>query len=372
MPDTKISLMPAAATLTGTEIVPLVQGGVNVQDTTTTLVTETIAVNPASYRTTLGLGTIATQDANNVSITGGTISSTTVNGYVPTTRTITAGTGLTGGGDLSVNRTLSISNTGVTAATYGASTKIPVLAINAQGQVTSASEVTLTPGSINTAYGMFIQNGATTLTDAITNNSTTPIVVGDTTEFASSGYIIIENEIIQYTGKTATSFTGITRGVKGSTNVSHDPGATVVEAAAVANAATFAAIGYDTTVYSNNVSIESTTRIQFATAGLYDIQFSLQLLNYTTSEDNVTVWARLNGTDIAQSASVQQVNSKHGQSPGAMILALNFFQQVTANQYIELYWTSDTGNTVLASYPAGASPVHPVSPAVILTATQVA
>ena len=93
MADTKISAMPAAATLDGTEIVPLVQGGLNVQDTVTNFVSETIQVAPGDFRDDLGLGTIAVQDADNVSITGGSISDTTVAGYVPTTRTLTAGVG---------------------------------------------------------------------------------------------------------------------------------------------------------------------------------------------------------------------------------------------------------------------------------------
>ena len=40
----------------------------------------------------------------------------------------------------------------------------------------------------------------------------TVIIVDDTSAFPSSGLIIIEQEIISYSGKTPTSFTGITRG----------------------------------------------------------------------------------------------------------------------------------------------------------------
>lgn len=62
---------------------------------------------------------------------------------------ITLGTGLTGSPNPIVDvGTISISNTGVTADTYGSSNYIPVLTINAQGQVTSAGEIEVTPSGI--------------------------------------------------------------------------------------------------------------------------------------------------------------------------------------------------------------------------------
>jgi fibronectin-binding autotransporter adhesin len=90
-----------------------------------------------------GLGTMSAQDANNVAITGGSISGVTVGGYVPTTTTITAGTGLTGGGDLSANRTLDIANTTVVAASYGSSSKTLTATVNAQGQLTALADTNI-------------------------------------------------------------------------------------------------------------------------------------------------------------------------------------------------------------------------------------
>ena len=126
----------------------------------------------------------------------------------------------------------------------------------------------------------------------------------------------------------------------------------------------------DSVTFSNGITCTvPDSKIYFNIAGLYNIQFSCQLLNYTTTDDNVTVWFKKNGTDVSYSASIEQVNSKHGTSPGARILALNFIDQFAVGDYIELYWTSNTGNTVLATYPAGTAPVHPVSPSLILTVT---
>ena len=64
-------------------------------------------------------------------------------GSPPNARVINAGTGLTGGGDLSADITLSLSNTAVTAGTYGSSTQTTSLTIDSQGRITLANNNTI-------------------------------------------------------------------------------------------------------------------------------------------------------------------------------------------------------------------------------------
>lgn len=225
---------------------------------------------------------------------------------------------------------------------------------------------------LNFPYGAFHQDGVTTLSANITNVSTTPISVASTSGFPSSGYILIGSEIIQYTSKTATTFDGtVTRGVLGTTNVAHNSGDAVSEVQGTGSSTTIGQVLFNNTDYSNGIYTRSTdySKVYFDKDGIYNIQISAQFLNFTTSEDNVTMWFALNGNDIANTASIEQVNAKHGGNPGASILTFNIFQQIRGGDYIQVYWTSNTGNTVVATYPAGTSPVHPVSPAIILTAS---
>lgn len=226
-------------------------------------------------------------------------------------------------------------------------------------------------GLLKFPNGAFHQDGVTALTGAMTNNGTTPIQVTSTAQFESAGHVLIGSELVAYTGKTSTTFTGITRGVYGTTNTSHSIGDAVSEALGVASATTSIAIPFDTTDASNGVSIDTVdlSKMVFAVAGYYNIQFSAQLLNYTSSDDNVTFWWRQNGTDIPYSAGIQAVPSKHGSSPGAAIVSWNLVIPVNAGDNVQLLFATESGNTVTATYPAGTLPTHPVSPSVILTAT---
>ena len=56
-------------------------------------------------------------------------------------RNINTGTGLQGGGNLTADRSLSLTNTGVSAGSYGSNTQIPTFTIDAQGRMTVAASV---------------------------------------------------------------------------------------------------------------------------------------------------------------------------------------------------------------------------------------
>ena len=220
--------------------------------------------------------------------------------------------------------------------------------------------------------GAFYQDGATLLTAAMSNTSTADIQVTSTEDFVlAAGGLLIGTELITYTGKTATSFTGITRGAYGSTKAAHLAGVAVTEAQTLASPTVASALALFKETSSNGVALDATdkTKVVFSVAGIYNIQFSIQMLTFDGTIDNVTVWFRLNGVDIPYSAGIATVPAIHGGSPGTAIISWNLVQPVNAGDYIQILFASDTGNTVAATYAAGTSPVHPISPSIILTAT---
>jgi len=82
--------------------------------------------------------------------------------------------------------------------------------------------------SLTLPNGAFFQDGVTTLSANI-NNAVTTIPVVSTTGFQNAGALLIGAELITYTGKTATSFTGCFRGQYGSSNAAHVSGVYVAE-----------------------------------------------------------------------------------------------------------------------------------------------
>lgn len=219
--------------------------------------------------------------------------------------------------------------------------------------------------------GAWHQDGYTTLTASLTNTSTTPIQVTSTAGFLSAGALIIDSELIKYTGKTATTFTGITRGAYGSSQASHTAGVYVSEAQPVPSATTALTVAFTSTDVANGIDLDPTdnTKIVAAASGYYNVQFSIQLLTFDNAIDNVTLWFRQNGVDVPYSAGIVTVPAIHAGKPGAAIISWNLVLPLTSGDYIQLLMSSDSANTVAATYPPGVSPVHPASPSIILTAT---
>jgi hypothetical protein len=219
--------------------------------------------------------------------------------------------------------------------------------------------------------GAWHQDGYTTLAVSLTNTSTTPIQVASTAGFLPAGALIIGSELIKYTGKTATTFTGITRGAYGSSQASHTAGVYVAEAQPVPSSTTELVVSLTATDTANGIDLDPTdiTKVVAAVAGYYNIQFSAQLLTFDSSIDNVTLWFRQNGVDVPYSAGIVSIPAIHGGKPGAAIVSWNLVMALNAGDYIQLVIASESGNTVAATYPPGTAPVHPASPSIILTAT---
>ena len=112
--------------------------------------------------------------------------------------TYSAGTGLTLAGT-----TFSITNTAVTAGSYGTSSSVPTLSINSQGQVTSASNTSIAIAASQVTSGTFGNS-------FLTNSSLT--VNGVSISLGGSGTVTATatNALTIGTGLTGTSYNGST------------------------------------------------------------------------------------------------------------------------------------------------------------------
>jgi hypothetical protein len=135
-----------------------------------------------------------------------------------------------------------------------------------------------------------------------------------------------------------------------------------------ANTTTAYAVTFNTTDFSNGVTMASGSRITVTDTGIWNCQFSIQFKNTTNASQDVDIWFRKNGTNIDKSNSrFGFAPRKDASDPYHTIAAMNFFVSLTANDYIEIMWRpTDTGVSI-EQYAAGTSPTRPAVPSAIVT-----
>jgi hypothetical protein len=131
------------------------------------------------------------------------------------------------------------------------------------------------------------------------------------------------------------------------------------------------AISYNTTDYSNGVTLSNSSRLNVSNPGVYNIQFSIQFANADTQIQDVDVWFRKNGTDVAGSNSKFSVPNSHGGTDGHLIAALNYFIELAAGDYMEIMWHTTSTLVTIEQIPAQTTPTRPATPSVIATMTYV-
>lgn len=222
-------------------------------------------------------------------------------------------------------------------------------------------------------YAGFHYDSQRVLGSTMTNSSTTAITVDSTTGYTAPGYILIGTEIIGYTSiPNSTTFDGtITRGAFSTNTSAHAIGAAVTSIQGT-TANTRTPVLFNTIDYSNGVTIipsPPSSAMTTSYAGIYNVQFSFQYSNATTSVDNVTIWFTVNGVDLPATAGISAVASSHSGISGQTIVGWNGLVPLNFGDRFEIYWATDSGNTVLTTYPAGTGAVHPTSPCAIITFT---
>jgi hypothetical protein len=131
------------------------------------------------------------------------------------------------------------------------------------------------------------------------------------------------------------------------------------------------AVTLNTTDYAVGVAIVSSSQITVRSAGVYNIQFSFQFANTNVAIQDVDVWFRKNGTDIAGSNSKFSVPNSHGGTDGHLIAALNFYLEMAAGDYVQLMWSTTSTNVSLEQLAAQTNPTRPTTPSAIVTINKV-
>lgn len=134
---------------------------------------------------------------------------------------------------------------------------------------------------------------------------------------------------------------------------------------------------FGSTDYSNGVYISNTSRVNVRNYGIYAAQYSLQFKNTTNDGQDVDVWLKKNGTNVAGSNSKFHIPARKSTSdPSHLIAVTTLMVELNAGDYIQVAFRVTNIGVNMEHFAAvsasGSTPAIPATPSAILTVQYVA
>jgi hypothetical protein len=134
-----------------------------------------------------------------------------------------------------------------------------------------------------------------------------------------------------------------------------------------------AVVVYDSTEEASGVFLSNSSRLNVRNYGIYNVQFSLQLVNLSNDAQFADVWFRVNGADVPRSASRFDIPARKSAGvPSHVIGTVNTFIEMQVGDYVEIAGTTSSTDVSLEHYVADTVIPRPAIPAAIVTVQYIA
>lgn len=137
-------------------------------------------------------------------------------------------------------------------------------------------------------------------------------------------------------------------------------------------------VTFGSVVAANDIFYTGSDGIHVTYNGVYNVQYSLQLVNTANAQHYAWVWVRRNGVDLKGSATKFSVPARKSAGEHAYVCAVsNVVCPLSAGDYLEIWWAADaiyvpaTSAGIYMEYYAADSEgfSHPSVPSSIVTVT---
>lgn len=132
-------------------------------------------------------------------------------------------------------------------------------------------------------------------------------------------------------------------------------------------------ITMNTTDVLDSITLVDNSKMTVPSDGIYDLQFSIQFKNVDNAQHEATVWIRIDGTDLGNSATQITVPARKSAGIfGYAVMTVPIMLDLNANQYVQIVWLPSSTLVTIESLPASLSPAYPAVPSIITLMNKVA